>query len=152
MKVIRATTEHLAQAMALAMKFVKECPFQELVPKSIADEKEAFDALGAMINNGIVLLAIHDDGRAVGIIGGYVTSWWWKSAAKIAMEMLWYVEPTARGGRAALATLNGFEAAAREAGANWTMMQAGVVEDAVAKRVLQKRGYQMQGPICIKEL
>ena len=51
-----------------------------------------------------------------------------------------------------LATLNGFEAAAREAGANWTMMQAGVVEDAVAKRVLQKRGYQVQGPICIKEL
>jgi len=152
MKVVRATTEHLAQAMALAMKFVKECPFQELVPKSIADEKEAFDALGAMINNGIVLLAIHDDGRAVGIIGGYVTSWWWKSAAKIAMEMLWYVEPTARGGRAAIVTLNAFEQAGKEAGAGWTMMQAGVVEDAVAKRVLQKRGYQVQGPICIKEL
>lgn len=142
----------LAALMSLAVEFVKESPFQELVPETEAHFKEAFEALTDMVVNGVVAIAYKDDGKPAGAIGGYITPYWWRRDKLIALEMMWYVKPESRGSKAALKVLRTFESEAKAGGAHYSLMQAGIVEGGAAVSFLRRTGYKVQGPMCMKEL
>lgn len=142
----------MAVLMSLCLAFVAESPMARLGPKTEDEMRKTWDSIANMVVNGIVVVAYRDDGQPAGAIGGYICPFWWDADKLMGLELFWYVTPESRGSKAALKTLMLFESECKAAGAQFTMMQAGLTEGAQANSFLIRKGYQVQGPMCLKEL
>lgn len=149
MKIERATVNDLAALMRVCMSFFDETPFGSLMPRDEAAQQEAFSKLGSLIESGIVFLARDDDG-VHGAIGGHIVPFWWNEGVKIAADSFWYMMPNKRGGTAGIKLLHAFEQEGARLGATWAMLQAGI--DRSVSPILERRGYQTQGPVCMRKL
>lgn len=75
-----------------------------------------------------LLLAERDDGRLVGMLGGYVTDFFF-SAARMAQDRVFFVLPEARGGSAAVRLLAAFRRWAENRGAEELSINMSVAVD-----------------------
>ena len=88
-------------AMLYSMHNETELPVPEIVPEKLATK------LNEAINRGVVLVALNDQNRLLGSIGGLVSSDWW-SEEKFLADMWFYVYPMHRSSSAALKLVKEF--------------------------------------------
>lgn len=149
MKIERATMNDLAELMRVCVAFFNESPFGALMPRDEAAHKQAFDKIASLVTDGIVFVA-RDDTGVHGAIGGHLVPFWWNEDVQILADAFWYVMPEKRGGTAGVRLLDEFEKEGVRRGASWATIQAGLSRSVAP--ILQRRGYQVQGPVCMKVL
>lgn len=88
-------------AMLYSMHNETELPVPEIVPEKLATK------LNEAINRGVVLVALNDQNRLLGSIGGLVSSDWW-SEEKFLADMWFYVYPMHRSSSAAIKLVKEF--------------------------------------------
>ena len=88
-------------AMLYSMHNETELSVPEIVPEKLATK------VNEAINRGVVLVALNDQNRLLGSIGGLVSSDWW-SEEKFLAEMWFYVYPMHRSSSAAIKLVKEF--------------------------------------------
>ena len=88
-------------AMLYSMHNETELPVPEIVPEKLATK------VNEAINRGVVLVALNDQNRLLGSIGGLVSSDWW-SEDKFLADMWFYVYPMHRSSSAAIKLVKEF--------------------------------------------
>jgi len=88
-------------AMLYSMHNETELPVPEIVPEKLATK------VNEAINRGVVLVALNDQNRLLGSIGGLVSSDWW-SEEKFLADMWFYVYPMHRSSSAAIKLVKEF--------------------------------------------
>lgn len=88
-------------AMLYSMHNETELSVPEIVPEKLATK------VNEAINRGVVLVALNDQNRLLGSIGGLVSSDWW-SEEKFLADMWFYVYPMHRSSSAAIKLVKEF--------------------------------------------
>lgn len=109
--------------------------------RTVPYDETSAAALAKMLREAGILLVAEADGYVVGMIGLFVAPHPFNVAYRTANEVAFYVDHSARGGRAAFALLRAAEAEARQAGAS--VMQMMLMHDSpeVAVRLYEHAGF-----------
>lgn len=108
MKIRFATPKDIDSIVAMAIDFHSASHVVDTIP---FDSKSFVDTIVTMMADGygIVIVAEHDSGELVGMIGGMVNSHWFNNSLLIGHDMFWWVAEYARGSSAGLKLLKAFE-------------------------------------------
>lgn len=87
----------------------------------------------------------------LGFIAGVLTPHFFNPSIRVLSEVLWWVTPEHRGGRAGITLLNAYEMYARDAGADWVTMTL-EEKSPVNPTALTKRGFRLYESSYLKEL
>lgn len=85
------------------------------------DEETVADLASNLIENHIFLVA-ESEGRLVGMVGVFIVPFMFNRHASFGVEVVWWVDPAARGSYIAASLLQAIEQPARDAGADRIQM------------------------------
>lgn len=104
------------------------------------DEETVADLASSLIENHIFFVA-EDGDRLVGMVGLFIIPFMFNRHATSAGEVVWWVDPEARGSRVAASLLQAVEAACRDAGADRIQMVHMPNSPPQAAALYEKLGY-----------
>lgn len=104
------------------------------------DEETVADLASSLIENHIFFVA-EDGGRLVGMVGLFIIPFMFNRHATSAGEVVWWVDPEARGSRVAASLLQAVEGACRDAGADRIQMVHMPNSPPQAAALYEKLGY-----------
>lgn len=104
------------------------------------DEETVADLASSLIENHIFFVA-EDGERLVGIVGLFIIPFMFNRHATSAGEVVWWVDPEARGSRVAASLLQAVEGACRDAGADRIQMVHMPNSPPQAAALYEKLGY-----------
>lgn len=128
----------------------REFPYSRMKARAIA-----LRCLGSLMApaEDAVLLVAEDEGRVVGMLGGYLSDGVFVDDMLVATDFTFYVEPKHRGTMAAVRLVKMFELWARTAGA--THISPGIstrIEDDRTQRFYERLGYAPSGVSMMKRI
>lgn len=104
------------------------------------DEETVADLASSLIENHIFFVA-EDGDRLVGMVGLFIIPFMFNRHATSAGEVVWWVDPEARGSRVAASLLQAVEGACRDAGADRIQMVHMPNSPPQAAALYEKLGY-----------
>lgn len=104
------------------------------------DEETVADLASSLIENHIFFVA-EDGDRLVGMVGLFIIPFMFNRQATSAGEVVWWVDPEARGSRVAASLLQAVEGACRDAGADRIQMVHMPNSPPQAAALYEKLGY-----------
>lgn len=134
----RATTADTERVVEMGAAFYAATHYARTVPY---DETSVAGLLAALRDGMGVVLVAERDGHVEGMIALVVAPHPFNAMYRTANEVAFYVDHSARGGRAAIALLKAAEAEARNAGANVIQMMMMHDSPEVAARMYEHAGY-----------
>lgn len=137
MIVRRATAFDTERIVEMGAAFYAGTHYARTVPY----DETSIAALAQWLREQHILLVAQHDGEVIGMLGLVVAPHPFNMRYRTANEAAFYVDPDARGGRAALALLQHGEQAARAAGASVLQMIHMHDSPPVAGRLYQHAGY-----------
>ena len=109
----QATAEDVPAIVTMAEHFLAATVYHS---RTATTSESLEKSARLIVENGVVLLAISDEGRSQGMLAG-LTYDHYLTNVRMASESVWWVEPDARGGQIARDLLRAFEAWAATRGA-----------------------------------
>jgi len=138
------TVERLGDILRLGLSMQEEGDYN-VVPFDV--ETAAVSTVNMVIDNpnGFGVLAYTDEGKAVGMMAGFVSPYYF-SKGRVANDLVWYVLPEYRGSRASIKMISMFTDWAKEQGATalYIGVSTGITTDRTGK-FLEKRGFDHVG-------
>lgn len=113
MKVVNAQAKDIGKIIEMSAKFYETTSYKDFSP---FNPVSVGMLAGGLIDVGVLLLAVTDDGECVGMAGLLVSPFVFNSDVLIASEVVWWVDPTAQGQGAGKALLAAIEPACKEKG------------------------------------
>ncbi|MEN1958432.1 GNAT family N-acetyltransferase [Luteimonas changyuni] len=132
-----ATAADVPRILAMGRRFYAASPYAAVAGYSDA---AAADLVAALIAGGVLLVAEHHS-EVVGMIGLHVTGLAFDPATLTATEVMWWVEPEARGLGVAVDLRCQAEARCRARGCRWIAMSVLAGSPAHATDQLATAGY-----------
>lgn len=117
--------------------------------KLYGEDEYVRSALTGMIDNDILLVA-EQKGKRVGFIGGRVSSHFYNPKIKTLAQIFWWVIPSARNSRAAVALLNEFVEYGRKFFDHITLNLS--IKTGIGERSLSKRGFKLVDRTFLMEI
>lgn len=118
MEIRKATLADVPVIVAMSARFYPTTHYADWCEMDEASVAE----LASMLINDHVFLVAEADGRLIGMVGVFVAPFLFNRNRNFASEVVWWVAPEARGGRAAYALLSAIEEPCREFGADRIQM------------------------------
>lgn len=141
-----AAESDLPRIVEMTQAFIRETAWGERV----ADNPEHFTAAARRVmDEGRMFLAEAEDGNVVGMLAGYVF-FHPVTGQRIGAELIWWVDPDARGSGAGRTLFEAAETWAREEGA--TAMQFSAYRDERLEELYRRLGYAPYEVVFQKEL
>lgn len=104
------------------------------------DEDTVADLATMLINDHVFMVA-EDQGKLVGMVGLFIIPFMFNRYVKFAGEVVWWVDPKARGSHIAASLLSSIEQPCKEAGADRIQMVHMPNSPPQAAALYQKMGY-----------
>jgi GNAT superfamily N-acetyltransferase len=113
LNVREATEDDLIPLMIMAKAFHKESPYKDMLPW---DNKKVEQTIRSGIaNENTCVFVLEDGGELVGMLGAVYTEAFF-SAAKVAAELSWWVDPEYRGRKESVGLVKAYENWAKSKG------------------------------------
>ena len=145
----KATTNDIAALSAMGEKFLAYSEYGSIAPVAGADLGRG---IARFVEGGFAYVA-EIDGKVVGALLGIMSPVWFAPEIRYAIEIAWWVNEEARGGRAAFRLLNAFEAWARDNGARAVVLSDLVINgETPVGKIVERLGYRMVERSHLKEL
>lgn len=143
MAIIRsATQEDLPKLVAMGMGFLQSSVYARCLAPSV----EGMEAgVKAVLDNGVVLVAVDGD-RLLGGIVGIAAPLWCQPETLVAIELAWWMQPEHRNSAAGVRLLFAFEDWAKQQGLAMVVLSDLVPTDRTKQDItpmLDRLGYQM---------
>lgn len=133
---------------ALAREFYATTDYSKLCP---IDHESTRLHYSNLLNGGYILLA-ECDGKAVGMLGCYVTPFYLNNGLKVSTESMWYLSPEHRGGTLGRDLVVVAERMAVLAGCKWIVMSTLSTSPGSAAKAYEALGYSPAEKSFFKEL
>lgn len=144
-----ATREDIPRIVEMAERFYPESGYGEAFGPM---QRESIAGLAIItMERGVLLLAEHE-GEVVGMICLHLDHFLFNVDVRVAVELVFWIEPEHRGGMAAVRLLKAGEAAAREAGAHVMRMAVLATSPAQASGLYERTGYAASDRFFTKAL
>jgi L-amino acid N-acyltransferase YncA len=145
----RAEPEDIHTLIDLGRAFFEEAGW---AARATFDVESFAYTCGALMENGILLVAVENDGQVIGMAAAGVANAWWNRNVLTAQELFWYCDPAHRKG-AGSQLMAGLEAVATSLGVQLFSMSAeeGLRSTALT-RLYRARGYFPAEKLFWKEL
>lgn len=148
-----ARTEDIPLLVKFARNFFFASPYKTMKFDAVKGEKFLRDIISGNQMDAIIILALDGSGddKPVGFIVGMANQPVF-SSAKIAMELGWWIEPKARGGRSSLLIYSAYEDWARRIGCHYVQGAYLPGVSPALDEFYKKRGYHQVESSFIKTL
>lgn len=147
-KIRLAGEEDFPALFPLAKEFYATTKYAGMIPMDFESTRVHYNNL---VNGGYVLIA-EEDGKAVGMLGCYVSPFYLNNAYKVATESMWYLDPSARGTTLGRDLIKVAEEIAEIAGCRWIVMSALSTSPPAALRAYEALEYASAEVTYMKEL
>lgn len=147
-KIRLAGEEDFPALFPLAREFYATTEYVDMIPIDMESTRKHYMNL---INGGYILVA-EEDGKAVGMLGCYVSPFYLNNAYRVATESMWYLSPEVRGGTLGRDLIQVAEEMAVIAGCKWMVMSVLSTSPPAAERAYAALGYAPAERTHIKEL
>lgn len=144
-----ATREDVPAIVDMAERFYGLSDYDRIAP--LAKESAAGLALVTM-EQGVMLVVEREDGSLAGMACLHIEPFLFNVGTTIAQELVWWIEPEARGGTAAARLLKAAEDACRARGATVIRMATLPSSPEAATRMLDRFGFRPSESYFVKEL
>lgn len=115
------------------------------------DLKQISEGFDIMLDNpSALMLVVQKEDRVVGVLGALLAPSFFSTETS-AVELLWYMQPDARDGRAALRLINHYETWAKNKGVRIVAMND-THNLADLQKLYERKGYQLKEKTYIKVL
>lgn len=144
----KAVHADVPRIVEMSRRFYATTSYAETVPMS---ERDVEDIAAMLIDTGVMLVA-EVDGRVAGMVGLMVLPFTFNRAARIAAEVVWWVEPEAQGAGVGQALLAAVEPACAAAGVNCIQMMTLATSPPQAAALYERAGYRHSETSFTKEI
>lgn len=144
----KATHDDVPRIVEMSRRFYATTSYAAMVPMADGDVE---DIAAMLIDTGVMLVA-EVDGQVVGMVGLAVMPFTFNRSARIAAEVVWWVEPEAQGAGVGQALLAAVEPACVAAGVHCIQMMILATSPPQAAALYERDGYRHSETSFTKEI